>query len=136
MGPGERFRRWRHSRGFGIHSPFAYRLVKEAICPDRGYLYYEELTPRLSHPLAAMTYRIGIFLAGEKYSLKILNTDLTAAECPEKDEAVIAIDPSPEYRTNLTELMNNSGHGLIIDGRRYILAVPRKEMAFIKYILL
>lgn len=32
--------RWRHSRGFGVHSPFAYNFVKTAINPGRRYGYY------------------------------------------------------------------------------------------------
>lgn len=34
------YRRWRHSRGYGVHSPYAYRLVKLALHPQRGYGYY------------------------------------------------------------------------------------------------
>ena len=34
------FTRWRHSRGFGVHSPFAYNLVTTAINPQGDYSYY------------------------------------------------------------------------------------------------
>lgn len=34
------FRRLRHSRGFGIHSPSAYSFVRDTLCPARGYAYY------------------------------------------------------------------------------------------------
>lgn len=33
-------RRWRHTRGYGVHSPLAYRIVKECIRPDRRYGFY------------------------------------------------------------------------------------------------
>lgn len=36
----ETYIRWRHSRGYGVHSPFAYNLVKTAVRPPRGYGYY------------------------------------------------------------------------------------------------
>lgn len=34
--------RWRHSHGFGVHSPFAYNLVTMAVRPGKyGYYGYE-----------------------------------------------------------------------------------------------
>lgn len=38
----EWYRRWRHGRGFGVHSPFAYEMVKRVLHPDRKYSYYFE----------------------------------------------------------------------------------------------
>lgn len=32
--------RWRHSKGYGVHSPFAYNLVKMAVRPAAQYAYY------------------------------------------------------------------------------------------------
>ena len=49
----EAYRRWRHSRGFGVHSPFAYRIVTEALYPRHGYAYYIENDARLSSADAA-----------------------------------------------------------------------------------
>ncbi len=37
---GELYRRWRHTRGFGIHSPHAYQLIKRAVSPGYGYSWY------------------------------------------------------------------------------------------------
>lgn len=34
------YKRWRHTRGYGVHSPFAYMIVKEVIRPAEGYAYY------------------------------------------------------------------------------------------------
>lgn len=36
-----RFKRWRHGRGFGIHSPFAYSFVKETLRQKLPYYAYE-----------------------------------------------------------------------------------------------
>lgn len=36
----EAYKRWRHSRGYGVHSPFAYSLVKGVVRPGRGYAWY------------------------------------------------------------------------------------------------
>lgn len=34
------WRRIRHTYGFGVHSPFAFRMVKEVVSPGRGYAWY------------------------------------------------------------------------------------------------
>lgn len=34
------YKRWRHSRGYGVHSPFGYRIVTEAIRPHSRYGWY------------------------------------------------------------------------------------------------
>ena len=33
-------KRWRHARGYGVHSPLAFRIVKDCIRPDRRYGFY------------------------------------------------------------------------------------------------
>ncbi len=33
-------RRWRNTRGFGVHSPFGYDIVTRVVRPGRGYSYY------------------------------------------------------------------------------------------------
>lgn len=34
------YKRWRHTHGFGVHSPFAYDLVKNVVKPGRRYAWY------------------------------------------------------------------------------------------------
>ena len=34
------YKRWRHSRGYGVHSPFAFRIVRNVIQSPKGYGYY------------------------------------------------------------------------------------------------
>ena len=36
------YKRLRHSKGFGIHSPSAYRIIREVLCPSRSYRYFAE----------------------------------------------------------------------------------------------
>lgn len=40
MGLVAAYKRWRHSRGFGIHSPYAFRMVQEVLTTDLRYPYY------------------------------------------------------------------------------------------------
>lgn len=34
--------RWRHTHGYGVHSPLAFRLITECIHPDDRYAYYAD----------------------------------------------------------------------------------------------
>lgn len=34
--------RWRHTLGYGVHSPLAYRIIKECVHPDSRYAYYAD----------------------------------------------------------------------------------------------
>ena len=36
----ERINRWRHDRGYGVHSPLAFRIVRDVLSPQRGYSLY------------------------------------------------------------------------------------------------
>lgn len=64
--------RWRHSRGFGVHSPFAFRLISDVLRPGRyGYYSYWEIENHLKRNekddyrfirLIKFTLRLAIFL--------------------------------------------------------------------------
>lgn len=34
--------RWRHTLGYGVHSPLAYHIIKECVHPDQKYAYYAD----------------------------------------------------------------------------------------------
>lgn len=34
--------RWRHTFGYGVHSPLAYRIIRSCIHPDKHYSYYAD----------------------------------------------------------------------------------------------
>lgn len=38
----ELFSRWRHTKGYGVHSPLAFRLLKHVVRPHRDVAYYGE----------------------------------------------------------------------------------------------
>ena len=56
MGLSRWYKRWRHGLGFGVHSPYAYRMVREVLRPPRGYAYYA--ADRLPHAELRLLYRI------------------------------------------------------------------------------
>lgn len=37
------YKRWRHTRGYGVHSPYGYRTVIRVLRPAKGYGYYGEV---------------------------------------------------------------------------------------------
>ncbi|MCM1369048.1 MAG: hypothetical protein NC204_01620 [Candidatus Amulumruptor caecigallinarius] len=39
MSIAEKYKRWRHSRGYGVHSPFGYEIVKQVLHPG-NYAWY------------------------------------------------------------------------------------------------
>lgn len=57
------YKRLRHGRGFGVHSPLAYDMVRETLCPPALYAYYiyDELPALRKHyptPLANHDLRL------------------------------------------------------------------------------
>lgn len=43
MGIKENWLRWRHRRGFGIHSPWAYEIITEALCTKSQFYKFQEI---------------------------------------------------------------------------------------------
>lgn len=177
----EAYKRWRHSYGFGVHSPFAYELIKSSITPGK-YAYYgywdidkailhpgakvypslrkdarlllrllinlrssSLLLPKGSHPVfATVAKAAGIQTAprhGEAISPKSQCTKqtplllLTRNTLPKSGEAarrtkegisILAFDPTPQLRSEIKSAMTD---GLILEGTRTLLVVPRPEMA-------
>lgn len=45
------FQRWRHSHGYGVHSPFGYNVVTRAIRPGKyGWYGYSDIDLSMVHP--------------------------------------------------------------------------------------
>ncbi len=40
MGLAAAYKRWRHGRGYGVHSPYAFRMVCDVLRLPRGYAYH------------------------------------------------------------------------------------------------
>ncbi|MDE6272422.1 MAG: hypothetical protein K2M31_05385 [Muribaculaceae bacterium] len=132
----EFYRRWRHTRGFGIHSPFAYRLVTEAIRPARGYAYYHEHDPGMP-PLRRLAYRVEIFLRQEIGMSP--RSDLSQWLATPDHPLLIIKDKDPippETESLVSGRMRDLNHGLLLSSPRFLLAIPRPCMAYTGYLLL
>ena len=173
--------RWRHSHGYGVHSPFAYRFVEQAVRPGRGYSFYgyadidASLTGfkgsaygRTRHdarlllrcaaflragrvlmgPSAPAVFSVAARGAGARSETwksrhpappkpgDILVTG-PSWRAPEEisrrlaaGTTVIAFDPAPEA---WAEMMAFTAPGLLLHGRRIIMAIPNPAMAFTTY---
>lgn len=111
--------RIRHRHGFGVHSTLAYRLIREAICAPRGYLYYEEeLLDNTEMPECARRELKRIVRLKNHPMLK-------------ESKWRYFSHPSEERVSETREILERDG-GLMILGRDFMLAV-KHEMAFICY---
>ena len=123
---------WRHTRGFGVHSPFAFRLVTEAIRPSRGYAYYSELEPGMS-AIRRIQYRVDIFMR-QAAGMPLTSDFEEWLENPSLPLMILSPDaPTTEA---VASRLRSGGCGLLISSPRYLIAIARPEMAFVSYDLL
>lgn len=176
----EAYKRWRHSRGFGVHSPYAYDLIKSVVSPGNyAYYGYWDIDKAILLPQthdypslrkdARLLLRLIVWLnvkkliiyppsqtvfaavaaaAGVK-SMEVSNLKtwspkagdflVISGKSPRDGETakiinegigIIAFDPSKRLRKEMTESMID---GLILEGTRIILAIPRPEMVLTFY---
>lgn len=105
--------RLRHRYGFGVHSPFAYELIREVVTPHRGYAYYAELKMRDEH--SRREYRLREFLKRHRL-----------------EGARHISGPTEEQTEEARRLISERG-GVLLLGRGYLIAVPREGMEAIEY---
>ena len=172
--------RWRHSHGFGVHSPYAYHLVTTVVRPgDYGYYGYHPIerifrSQRKDNPVFTesdikLILRLVLNMKASRLvspvaSDKALRMIKGAARIPflrlnpffpevygpgdllclhghkpgcsvteellSRGVAVIAFDPSPSIRETLEKPMS---HGLLFSGKRIVITIPRREMAYVDY---
>lgn len=80
----EAYKRWRHRRGFGIHSPFAYKVVKDVIDQPCAFYGYQDIEEALEHTrrpaelrkFARLLLRLSAFLRPEKICMSRSAPDL------------------------------------------------------------
>ncbi|MBO4978368.1 MAG: hypothetical protein J6C67_06635 [Muribaculaceae bacterium] len=69
------FRRLRHSRGFGIHSPFAYRFITHTLRQPYAYYAYSGLTT----PEQRLLFRVALAFGARSPFCAGLDKNMTAA---------------------------------------------------------
>lgn len=93
------YKRLRHSRGFGIHSPSAYRLIREVLRPDSRYGYYayqdiREITdPDYSYRELCLIYRLLVDSAAASVAIVHDHSALRALATLALPAAVILEEP-------------------------------------------
>lgn len=81
-------KRWRHTLGYGVHSPLAYSLVKECVRPDFRYAYYSD---SITDSAFADNYRMRANIRMLVRMLNVLRVSrLYMPDCPKKVKEVIA----------------------------------------------
>lgn len=102
------YKRLRHSHGYGVHSPFAYRMVREVINPSRryGYYMYDTVSALHTHHICASQLRL-IFRLVAEFNPSTLS--------------IAAGDPDDHRALRHTALMAAPGAEIISDGRADLL---------------
>lgn len=103
MGLMRMYKRWRHSRGYGVHTPSGYAFVREVVHPGRRYRYYAYRTlPRLESGKLSnrLIYRIAAWAAPSTVAIAASSAEEAAAvarivHAACSDTAVVDAD-SPE----------------------------------------
>lgn len=88
--------RMRHRAGFGVHSPFAFKLVTDAMWVNPRYRYYGEDDidamdyPRGIRYMMRIVYRVIAYLGVRKISVPAQGSPLIEAMAPLADATVLA----------------------------------------------
>lgn len=125
------YKRWRHTRGYGVHSPFAFFLINEVINSRRGYSYYgeEELDNRLKDRgrkqrrfgrlimRLAARLDVGSAFISENSDKKLFESALTAAN------SKIALTSAEDLADNSRLIITRADH-MVIDKLEKLLERP------------
>lgn len=146
----EFYRRWRHSHGFGVHSPLGYRLITEALYLPRQYAFYEEVSPALEADspvesrLARRLYRGSIFM--RRFcgidSIEIFGTLPQSCREAFLRAGLTILSPSRHSVTPPQAAFFYGSpppptpfQGLELSGRHWALRIRRPGMAYTRYTL-
>lgn len=130
--------RWRHTKGYGVHSPLAFRLVKECLWPDPTYGYYSDdvIDHELhDHPRARRQARLLVRLAAQLPADRIL----TVGADPMLSSVSHLLPPSAtDHPTVVVDFGKCCSEiplhpTLILEGRSYTIYLQREGMQHIIY---
>lgn len=131
--------RWRHSKGYGVHSPLGFRIVTECVRPPRGYAFYiddvldakysgmpdEKRFARISLRLENLIYPAPLTHVADKADL----AQLVPAIRKEKEYTLIM--PFPITESEIERLIPAAT--LIISGRKFTIIARRIGMDRVSY---
>ncbi|MDE6010907.1 MAG: hypothetical protein K2F87_05650 [Muribaculaceae bacterium] len=144
------YRRWRHSRGFGVHSPFAYTLVTDALYPPHGYAYYLENDARLDSAdpsesrQARALYRLAVTLRSGTGARTDIYLWPEAPKCYRAALILAGANILASTRPDACAILPGgmeavriptTGGVLTLSGRHLTIIIPGREMADTRYTL-
>lgn len=121
LGIARRYKRWRHGRGFGIHSPFAYDFITRTLCEKLPYYAYDSIDAltaerrgtTMSQRRLRLLYRIAVrfnpatiglfgteYSAAERATLSDLRSDVAIQDSP-TDCTFAIINPDSDNLPNI-----------------------------------
>ena len=115
--------RWRHGRGFGIHSPFAFDFLRSELRAPRGYAYYsyERLPCSTTYPGDTLRLLYRILLRLQPAQICIEGGDSSLAE------TVLLACPHARLvaaREADLLLVADSNDAIAADGHSHLLVLP------------
>lgn len=123
------YRNWRHTKGYGVHSPYAYMLVTEILSLPRGYAYYDEdslpvsAMPRLAVALQRYQWRFGKVPA-------VLDAQEALSAINEGKVPVAVVAP---LHSLVEEIKAHAESGVLFHNRKALVYFPNDKVRFVAY---
>lgn len=123
------YRNWRHTRGYGVHSPYAYMLATEVLRLPRGYSYYDETgangLKKRSLGMAMLRYkwRFGV-------SPTLVPAQKALAVIATAHHPVAVVKPPKEL---IASVQKTAVHGVLFYNRKALAYFPNEKVSFVAY---
>ena len=111
---------WLRTRGFGVHSPFAFRFIREVLFQPFAYYAYGEIESSIRRDAEndmKRLYRILLYFRPEKIIVEDVDNDLKLI----KNLVVNDIGGKGNVRVNLAEVVSGEGESISNDADVYVL---------------